>query len=442
MAVAAVIGLVTSCSPEDPEAPTQIVITAPDADGEKRVVLVLTPTTVPADGVSVIKITALCTVDGNMAPNGLPVEFKTTNGDLSVNGIDPISGGDNNNFATGRTSSGEVTLFLIAPLSIGNAEIEANFINEAVDTGLVTFTAPANRVANVALALSPSSGQSPLTTTATATVTDEDGNALEGITVAFYADTRVKLSQRRVDTDSNGQAVVIIDNVTEDTIVTAETQGRSATATINITNDTATGITLAAVNYTTDPILLNDSGTLLLRATITGDSGSVEGVRVQFSSTDDSTTFDPRQDKTNTNGQVETFARGINSDSTITATADGLSDSISIKINSRPVPVINLVSGTATAGQVAQLTFSGENSFDPNEPYGDFITSYTWGYTLESPLDVPVSTANTGNAQRITYTVGEAGGVLPQAGDKLTVFLTVVDNNNLQATAQYEIFFN
>lgn len=443
--VAAVVFTI-SCSPDDPPTPTQVV-NPPAQTGTKAVVIQINSGTLPADGESSVLITAVCTIDGKEAPSFLPVNFSTTRGDFSNDGVEPISDNAPTRNVRVNTSSGIAQIYLISDIEPGTASIKATFSDSVQTSASIEFVRTASELSKLELAISPSTGQSPLTSSVVVTAKDQEGEILSGVTVRLrISDKTASFDREKIKTDSNGKATTFIRNVTKDATLTATASGISATELITITNDQASSLQLTVVNNqgglaNQDPVLINNNGQLLLRATVTGSSGNVKGIAVNFSSTDGSTSFSKNPSTTNSNGQAETFANGINDDSIITANAKGVTDSVSVKINRKPVPVIRLISGEAKAGVVSVLTFSAESSYEPDLGYGDKIATFTWARTLESTVNAPITNSNTANPQLITFTIGEFGGILPADGDKLTVFLTVIDQLGLQNTATYEVTF-
>jgi hypothetical protein len=188
-------------------------------------------------------------------------------------------------------------------------------------------------------------------------------------------------------------------------------------------------------------VIINEAGELLLEATINGDSGPVIGVPVSFSSSVGSTSFSDNNVKTDSSGTAQVYASNIMRNTTITATAGGISDTLNIVVNNPPIAVITLIQGTPETKRVNSLTFSAENSYDPDQGYGDTIETYTWGYSYKGEDPVPVETSNTTNSQIITYQIGDPTGETPDRGDVFTVILTVVDENGLQDTETYVITF-
>jgi len=437
----ALAGLLVSCSPDGPESPTQIIPNQPTGNNAKAVNVSLNRDSIPADGITAVEIRMVCTIDGVAAPAGLPVVIEVDNGDLSLDGVTPINTGTVTRRATITTLGGGLAIiYLISPTNTGIANINVVFADEAADTDFVSFTTPTNLVAKIELILSTNSGEAPLSLEATATVTDADGNTLEGITVDFsIGDNQANISPQRIVTDSSGKAVTLISDISQDTTVTATAVGRTAILPVQITNDSAQGISLIAVGNNADPIIVNSGSNLLVRATVNGESGNVGGKNVRFTITDPGASMNPPTRVSDSSGNADSTAANIRQNSVITARVDNFSSTISVRINTRPVAVLNLISGSAVVGSVSSLTFSAENSFDPEQTFGDTISNYEWAFTMEAALEVPVAVTNTSNDQLRTFVVGEAGGDLPGAGDKLTVFLTVTDSNNLQSTATVTI---
>ncbi len=214
---------------------------------------------------------------------------------------------------------------------------------------------------------------------------------------------------------------------------------------MEIDNEEDKSLTLAAIKSDgssyDEPVLVNSNAQLLLRATVKSErSGGtpVSDVPVNFSINDAGAYFSKNQVTTNSNGEAETFVHNINIDSTIMASTKNTSDSLVVKINNRPVARIRHLSGQPDAGEVNVFVFSAEDSYDPDEAFGDKIT-ISWTFTIEATTNVPVSPASS-TSEVVTVTVGSVS-VPPSVGDKLVAVLTVTDSSGLTDSTIFKLSF-
>lgn len=429
------------CSPDDPPTPTQPTF-QPQPSGTRTVMLQAFPSKIAADGRSSSLIVANCYIGNQLAPNNLPVTFSTNIGEFSLNGVDPIHKTTPIRSFQLITAEGRANIYLLSDTQTGTAVVKAYFGVEATDTTRVKFIRKDKDVGSITLKLDPSEGTAPLTLQATATVKSRDDEVLSDVRVIFDIDIGgAKFDDKRVKTDSSGVASTFVRDISQDATITATAGGVTALQLVEITNEEAKHLELEAIGSTgsalKEPVLHNSRAQLVLRATVKSDAGGggsvVQGARVNFSTDDGGANFTKNPVTTNSSGEAETIANNITKDAIVTASTKGGNDTLIVKINHAPIANINVLSGTATAGQVCVFVVSAENSWDVDTPYGDTIT-YNWVVTLETGGNITVTTSST-TAQVITVTVGNdtttPGGPYPLSGDKLTIVLTVTDTNGL-----------
>jgi len=438
------------CSPEDPATPTQPT-TQPPATGARAVSVSVSPSRIPADGISAALIIASCYVGGQSAPDNLPVSFTTDRGDLSLNGVDPINADQPTHSATLYTSGGTVSIYLISEAAPATARLNVYFGTDAAASAGIEFILSDQQIGSIELTLTPENGNSPLTILASATVKSPNDDTMQGLRVTFEIDDpSASIDDRRIKTDSSGIAATYISGIVRDATVTASVGDYVAMKQVRIDNEEAKLLTLEALDETgtarSEPVLVGSSWQMLLRATVgseTTGGSPVPGVVVSFSSNISGASFGRSQVTTNSNGEAETYIFNMGSDGYITASAPGADDTLFVKLNRPPVARIDVLSGTDAngdgyAGDVNVFVLSAARSYDPDENFGDSI-EYSWTFTINSSADVNVS-PSTSTDEVVTVTVGDAT-TQPAAGDILTITLTVTDENGLQDTEVMTIEF-
>jgi hypothetical protein len=191
----------------------KVALTAPT---DSTISLFADSTSVPVNGT--IQITASVTESaGTPVQNGTVVTFTTTLGRL-----DP---------AEARTNNGKVTVRLAGDGRSGTASITAfSGGNQSEALEIPIGGAAAN---NIVLRADPASlGSAGGTVQLTATVRDEAGNPLAGVSVTFTA-TAGRLGASSVTTDANGQASTTL-STTQQSEVTVQAGAQTATATIQV----------------------------------------------------------------------------------------------------------------------------------------------------------------------------------------------------------------
>lgn len=434
------------CDKEAVPTPTAPTIQTPPT-GLRAVIITVSHSEIPADGRSATLITATCTIGGQQAPDSLAVRFKTNNGKFSLDGITPITA-TNQKIYDLLLGAGRAQIYLISEEIPGSALVEALFGVDAVASAIVEFVRMASDVGSIELIISPTSGSSPLSVLAKATVKSRDGNVLFDVEVEFKSsDKTATVDKRVVKSDAQGLASTFIRSIVKDCTVTAKAGGFKAVQSVEVTNDTAKNLKLEGIDQNgvakDSIILVNEQGSLLIRATVQDDTGAVKDIDVNFSSTDGNSYFTANPVKTNSKGEAETFLRNIRHDCTVTAEARRITDTLSVKINNPPVGIISVLSpgdwSPGKAGQVNVFVFSAEQSYDIDVPFGDKITSYRWTFTLNTSGTATV-TPTSSTEKSLTVTVGSAAA-LPQVDDELTVVLRVEDSSGLTHTSVIVIKF-
>lgn len=442
LSMLALVAVFTGCDPSRPNSSEDPTVIVP-VTGTKTIQLFVTPSSIPADGVSASQIVALCRVGGQLATNGLPVTFKTDKGDFSINGVEPVKSDEQTRIFNGSTVDGQSGIYLLSDDSEGTATVTATFANDVFGSANIEFSKIVKDVATMEIKASPASGNSPLNTIIEVVLKDEDSKLVDGVQVRFRIDDPgARFSSQNVKSDINGKAQTNLSNVTRDAIVTATAQGKTAQIPIGITNDVITTFALTALNLPTgftNFAFINPGYNLLLQAKATGSGGGLVNQSVNFTSTDGGVNFTRNPVKTDNEGVAETWAQNNTRDALLTASAGGKTATLSVKINRAPYAEIIKISGEPLAGGVVTFVLSGINSFDPDEGYGDAIQTYVWRYEWDGTA--PIVATQTTSPPQITLVVGVDAGVMPADGDELRVYLQVEDKLGLRYSAQYTITF-
>ncbi|MDY6839207.1 MAG: invasin domain 3-containing protein [Thermodesulfobacteriota bacterium] len=165
------------------------------------IALSVSPTVIPADGISSATVTASLTDNsGTAVPEETSVTFSTTLGSFP-------NGSHTYNVKT-PDDSGTVTVSLIAATIIGNADVvaESSDVTQKAALEFIDASLIPRKISLSTSQISVKSDNSD-SATITATVLDAYNAVVEGITVAFSA-TGGQLGAASADTDANGQAVV------------------------------------------------------------------------------------------------------------------------------------------------------------------------------------------------------------------------------------------
>ena len=411
--------------------------------GTKSVQIVVSPGIIPADGVSAALITAYCRVDGQNALDNLPVTFRTDKGTFSLNSVEAQTG-SSATYLSRSTKDGYAQIYLLSEAEQGVANITVTFAGDVSNTATVEFGKVEKQLASIELKGDPATGNSPLNSVITATLKDADSKPVDGVAVRFRInDAGATFAPQKVKSDINGKAQTNLSNVTKDCIVTVTAQDKTAQLPISINNDVVTGFTLKILNQPTGftgLAFINSGYNLLLQATVTGSGGGLVNQNVTFSSTDSGVNFTRNPVVTDSSGVAETWAQNNTRDALITARTGGKSATLTVKINRGPYAEIFKVSGEPLAGGVVKIVLSGENSYDPDEGYGDSIQAYSWRYEWDGTCPLTSSTSSSPPSINLTFGDDDTTSY-PADGDECRVFLQVEDKLGLRYTTMYTITF-
>ncbi|MGZ6666048.1 MAG: Ig-like domain-containing protein [Solirubrobacteraceae bacterium] len=398
----------------------------------------LSPTSIPADGITQVTGTAKVT-DANNAAAGVAEEtvaFTSTGTAVALSAASCTTGSD------GMCS------ITITGTTVGSATITATDATLPADQQRSqTLTLTAGPAATITLALNPSSllADGVSTTTATATVADAQGHLLSGEPVVFTSSDAAQ-TQKIVNTTTTGSTsytATITSTTTVGAVTITATDG-SQTASQPL-SQTAGPASVLTVTLNPAVIAANGTDTTTATATITDAQGHLlpQETAVAFSSSDKGQFFG--QLSNNGNGAYSVQIRGSATPgrATITAT-DGMASGQAILDQTAGPSSTSLVASPATlvTNQTVSLfaavsatgspsgTITFENGGAPiarciAEPIGPSNPSATCQTSFAastSPAHVTaVFTPNTAS----TVSGSSGGVVLPVARDATSVALTI-----------------
>lgn len=215
---------------------TTDVLFTPDTSSAKVTNITSSSTTIIADGVSFVTVTAtLQDENGNIVPVNTPVTWSTTNGQLSA-------------LSTMTDANGQTTITFKTNVS-GNITITANAVK---GNGTVVVNATPDTSTAKVVAISSSIGSIVANNVASSiisvTVHDVNGNIVPANTPVGWSTTLGTLSSAITYTDSNGNASVTVKSATSGpAVVTANASQGFMTTPILFTVDSSTFI---PVNFT------------------------------------------------------------------------------------------------------------------------------------------------------------------------------------------------
>ena len=235
-----------------------------------RIAVALAPSTVTADGSSTSVATATVFDANSNKISGDPVTF-TSNGGQAIAAPTANSDGSYSSTITATTHSGSSTI----------TARDANGVS-----GTATLTQSAGPPTGIALALQPASivANGSSQSTATATVTDANGNGVAGRTVTFHSDGAQTIGSTTDKGNGTYTAPITATRTAGQATITASDGARTSSgSTLTQTAGPAANIAVAL-----DPANLTADGASTSTATATltdADGNAVAGETVAFSGT-------------------------------------------------------------------------------------------------------------------------------------------------------------
>jgi uncharacterized repeat protein (TIGR01451 family) len=293
--------------------------------------------------------------------------------------------------------TGSVTTILPNPPRITNT-FQASANNANPVAGFMGVTVEPDPPANVGLVLVPSSLSICQTAVATATVTDQHGNPVSGVSTRFFPPTQLEaLSPVIGPTNANGQFVAQFRGQTPGSSDLVATAGALASPLAPVT--VSTSVIPASLSLTATPNPLATGGnTAVVTATLQDCRNlPVSGQNINFSLSNPAlATFSgPTSGTTNASGVVTTSltSNAIAGTLTLTGTGGGLTATTSLNILPPNTPLLTLTkSATPTSG-------------------GNVDTGQTLVYTVR------VANNGTGAATNLVITDDLASGLQFQSGN-------------------------
>lgn len=360
------------------------------APGLSTISLTSNSTIVQSNGTAEIRATLLEQA-GTPVQNGTTVTFTTTLGTVS-----PVDA---------RTFNGVATTQFIANGQSGVAEIRATSGAAKPDTtSPLKLTVGGAAAARVLVTANPSRIPAGGSSAITATVSDANGNAISGVTIAFTTDTGT-VSNTVALTNSSGQATTTL-TTTKDATVTATVGAAGSSAvtpgTVKVTVTTLPEISIAVATGS------SQVAGQIVTFTITVNAGSAtdsfQNVVVNFG---DGTSTPPLG-----SGSPISVSHTFNSPGSYTVTATGTTLSGDTK-SSATVIVIQpvLVSLSASKNSTLPLT---ENFTATVTPSGTPVSNYHWEFGDGTSQDTSNNTTSHTYTAASTYTarvtITTAGG--------------------------------
>lgn len=321
----------------------------------------------------------------------------------------------------------------------------ATYTYTGVFVGTITVTASVEDISNsvtfivhdievvpasISLVASSSSIDIGETTTLTATVLDSDNNPLEMVAVLFSGNG----ISSTVTTDSNGMATYEFTGVSVgSTVISASAGELSDTVTILVNGAV---IVPATISLTVDNDTIMSGETATLTATVLdGDGLPCEGVEVSFSS--DITNTTPYSNITNNQGMVTySYDSGSVGDFTVTASANGLSDSVLIQDCFFQDPMTS-ESGKWSIPSGVSLSYSTVGATLTATSYKSLLSVGSWTaqpVTLEFTVN---QVTNNKEAQPIVMIANGSGLPLMGVNVKNSVWTIMRNNTSTSSTTNY-----
>jgi len=371
------------------------------APGLSTITLATNSTVVQSNGTAQVTATILEQA-GTPVQNGTTVTFTTTLGTVSP--------------TDARTLNGVATTQFVANGQSGIAEIRASSGAAKPDTtSPLKLTVGGAAAARVFVTANPSRISSGGSSIITANVSDANGNAISGVTVAFTTDSGT-VSNTVATTNSSGQAVTTL-TATKDATVTATVAASGASAitpgTVKVTVTVLPTLSFGTISPSNPAA--GQTVTIPITVTTTGATDNFKDVTVNFG---DSSSQDlgPLSGSTSvshayrSDGIYTVTATGVNAagDQTQAVTQIPVSprSPVGISVSASPNPVVH---GNPTTLTVA---FDGTpptnvSSYDWNFGNGDVRSTtgkstqevYAVAGTYTVTVTVRTTDGNSGNAQ-------------------------------------------
>ncbi|MGH8462460.1 MAG: beta strand repeat-containing protein [Stenotrophobium sp.] len=375
------------------------------------VTLTLGAATAAADGSTQTAVNATVNGSGNTPLTGVTVSFSTSAGQLK-------SGSTNGVTVTAVTNSnGVAQVFQISPKQAGTGTITASTGGFSASQS-ITFVS--STVAHVTVNVSPATVAPNGTASITAQLTDTNGNIVANHTVQFSAPSGQFSGGGTLltaTTNANGVATANYTapaSGTTSITATAEPENIFGSAPVTVS---ATAVPVTGVTVTAGPASIPANGsTSLVRATVSGSGGPLQGISVNFSTTAGTLSSPTATTDVNGNASVTLTSSSttVPVTATVTAATGGVSGTAQVSFTVSTPSSVNLSLSPASvsingATTVRAMVLDSNNNPVSGAAVNFSVTPNNSNGTLSSSS----ATTNASGVATTTYTAGSnvtAGG--------------------------------
>ena len=374
------------------------------------ITLALGASSAVANGSMLTSATATVKGPGGAVLTGVTVTFSTSTNVLSPN----VSGTATQQTLTAQTdATGVAQVFQVSPKLIGNGTITASTGGFSASQAIVFV---AGNVTVVTVSASPNIVAPNGTSTITAQLADTNGNLVGNHAVQFSAPSGQFVGGGLVlNGTTNEQGVVSVSYTaplsgTVTVTGTAEPEGGSIKNTANVTvNNAAAPVTGVAITAGPSSIPANGSSTSIVRATVTGATGALPNVQVNFTSTAGSLSSSSATTDSNGNATVTLTSTSstLPITSTITAATGGVSSTTTVAFTA------NVPNGVTVALTPPTVAINGTTTVRATVLDGSSnpISGVTVDFAVSpnnshGALSATSAVTNTSGVATITYTAG------------------------------------
>ena len=367
-----------------------------------RITLISGATSLPAGGLSTTTMRATVTANSGAPASGVTVNFSTSGGTLSVTSA-----------VTNADGIAEVSL--TSPLRTGTVTVIAEASGFLASSN-VTIVAGLPDAANFVLSASPTTVNSGGTSGLSAIILDANDNPVAGQTVTFTIttnNTNGSLAPVTATTSANGVATAVYtggNTLGVDTIRAALVGGLTTTATVQVTGNVVTGLSIGTSRTT-----VKTDGSELAVITVTALSSQnvvVPGVTINFVASGGQ--LSASQVVTDSNGQarVNLSAGALDKSNrvvTVTASSAGVADvQIPVRIVDSTVALLVTNSTLTAGGTSVTATVTARDA----SGLGVFNVPVTLSQAGSGSVNIVAATGNTDVNGQFTATLT---GVTPGA---------------------------
>ena len=384
--------------------------------------------TVVADGAAGTSVTVKVTdTSGKNVSDGTMVDFVTTAGSLSD--------------SSATTINGIAGVVLTSPTKLGSATVTATAGGKSASVQVTFVAGPVSSISLTAVPNNLSNGVSN-TSVLYATVTDTNGNPVEGERIDFAAVfgsvNTVGLHSGFGVTDENGFvtatyfAPATVPAGGSDTITVTAANGTTYTAGISIIAVQIGSLSLSAGSSS---VVADGGSGILIRATVKDINGNnvVDGTAVTFSTT--AGTILPSAMITTVNGIASVTLRSATNIGTavVSGTSGGVNDSVSVQFiaGAADTVVLTVMPSNLTADGVSTSAVQAAVTDAANNPVAGETITFS---AASGRVSAATAVTNASGIATVTYTTpGAVGGGADTVtgtatnGESGTALITLID---------------